>query len=344
VREPGVLIEPAMLVRASIGVLPVLCFLAALLFLDSYKLVRLRRVVAVIAMGCVAAVACYFANRIAIDRLGLDFDDYSRYGAPLLEEAVKGAVILILIRTHRIGFLVDASVFGFAVGAGFAMIENLYYLDTLADAHIAVWIVRGFGTAFLHGGLQAIFAAMVLANTDRRGAMDFRAVVPPLAVVVLLHSAFNHFVLPPIWQTLLVMLSLPPLMLWVFARSERAVEGWVGVGFDADRELLELLDSGTFSISPAGQYLDALRERFSGVVVADLLCYLRLHVELALRAKGVLMMRENGIEVVADIQTREKFEEMRYLERSVGPTALRTLQPLLHMSRRDLWQLYMLGK
>ncbi|MEO5596407.1 MAG: hypothetical protein ABIQ97_04615, partial [Lysobacteraceae bacterium] len=187
-------------------------------------------------------------------------------------------------------------------------------------------------------------AAMVLANTDRRGAMDVGAVVPPLIVAVLVHSAFNHFVLPPVYQTLLVLLVLPPLMLWVFARSERALEGWIGTGFDSDRDLIELLDSGTFSQSPTGQYLHGLRERFTGPVIADMVCYLRLCVELALRAKGILMMRENGIEVAADAQVDEKLEEMRYLERSIGPTGLRTLQPLLHMSRRDRWQLYMLGK
>jgi hypothetical protein len=140
------------------------------------------------------------------------------------------------------------------------------------------------------------------------------------------------------------MLLLPPLMMFVFSRSERAVEGWLGVGFDADRDLLELLDSGTFSESPHGQYLMALRSRFRGEIVADLLCYLRLHVELALRAKGVLMMRESGIEMPIDEPTREKFDEMRYLEGAVGRTALRAVKPLLHMSRRDLWQLYMLGK
>ena len=337
-------VDPALVIRAAIGMLPVLCFLAALLALDSYKLVRLQTVVAVIAAGGLAAGICYALNGLALDWMGLDFGDYSRYVAPAVEESVKGAVILLLVRTHRIGFLVDASVFGFAVGTGFAMIENLYYLNALADAHVAVWIVRGFGTAILHGGVQAMFAAMLLANTDRRGAMDFRAVVPPLIVAIVVHSGFNHFVLPPIYQTLLVLLSVPPMMLWVFMRSERAVEGWIGNGFDADRELLGLLDSGAFSESPTGQYLHGLRARFPGEVVADLVCYLRLHVELALRAKGVLMMRENGIEVSDDPQIREKFQEMRYLERSVGPTALLTIKPLLHLSRRDLWQLYMLGK
>ena len=334
----------AALLRACIGLLPVLCFLIALVAMDSYKLVRLRDVVMVIALGAMAAGASYLVNLWLIRVTGLDFGAYSRYAGPLVEESIKATVILMLVRKHRIGFLVDASVFGFAVGAGFAMVENIYYLNELADTHVAVWIVRGFGTAILHGGVQAIFAAMLLANTDRRGAMDWRSILPALFVAVLVHTAFNQFMLPPIQQTLLVLVSLPLLMFWVFTRSERAVEGWIGQGFDNDRELLELLDSGAFSESPTGKFLHSLRARFPGEVVADLVCYLRLYVELALRAKGVLMMRENGIEVAEDPQVREKLEEMRYLERSVGATALLTIKPLLHMSRRDLWQLYMLGK
>jgi len=40
-------------------------------------------------------------------------------------------------------------------------------------------------------------------------------------------------------------------------------------------------------------------------VVADLLCYLRLHTELALRAKGILMMRESGFEATIDEATQD---------------------------------------
>lgn len=337
-------LDGGLVLRASIGLLPVLCFLVALVALDSYKLVRLRNVATVIALGGIAAALSYLANVLAMAALAIDFADYARTVGPLVEEALKACVVLVLIRTHRIGFLVDAAIFGFAVGTGFAMIENLYYLQDLSGAHIGVWIVRGFGTALLHGGVQSMFAVMVLALTDRRGAMDAGAVLPPLVAAWLLHATFNNFVLPPIYQTLLLLVMLPPLMMLVFLRSERAVQGWLGTGFDADQELLELLHSGSFSESPHGQYLHALRARFSGAVVADLVCYLRLHVELALRAKGVLMMRENGIDPGIDDITRAKFEELRYLEGAVGPTALLAVKPLLQMSRRDLWQLYMLGR
>ena len=329
--------------RAAIGLLPALCFLAALLVIDSYKLVRLRTVMAVIGAGGAVAGICFLINLAVIDGAGVDFSSHSRLGAPLLEESLKGAVIVALIHTRRIGFLVDASVLGCAVGGGFSTVENLYYLLHLSDPNPAVWLVRGFGTAILHGGVQAIFAAQVLANADRRGQLDARAVLPPLAVAVLIHAAFNQFILPPVMETLLVLAVVPPLLLWVFVRSEHAVAEWIGPGFDADVELLRLLDSGQFSESPAGRYLYELRAHFSGEVVADLLCYLRLHVELALRAKGMLKLRENGIPATIGAETREKLEEMRHLERSVGPTALRTLQPLLPMSRRDLWKFYLLS-
>jgi hypothetical protein len=141
-----------------------------------------------------------------------------------------------------------------------------------------------------------------------------------------------------------VALVVPLLLNAVFARSEAAVGDWLGRGFDADAEMLELINSGQLSDSPVGRYLHQLKDRFQGLVVADLLAYLRLYTELALRAKGVLMMRESGFDTPVDEATREKFVELRYLEKSVGRTGLLAIQPMLHMSHKDLWQLYMLGK
>jgi len=331
-----------LLLRGAIGLLPVLCFLVALMAMDSYKLVSLRLVAVVIALGAASAGRSYVANAAMPGVLGLDPGIYGRNGRPLFQEICKGLVIVALLRTHRIGFLVDAAILGFAVGTGFALVENLYFLDALGHANLAAWIVRGFGTALLHGGVQSIFAVLLLSLSDRRGKLDFGALLPALGTAWLLHAAFNQFVLPPIWQALAMLVVLPPLMMFVFARSEKAVSSWLGVGFDADRLLLEVLDSGLFRGSPQGVYLRGLRAHFSGEVVADLLCCLRLHVELGLRAKGLLMMRENGIEVPMDEETRARFEELRYLEKAVGPTAMRALRPLLHVSPRDLWQMYML--
>jgi hypothetical protein len=144
--------------------------------------------------------------------------------------------------------------------------------------------------------------------------------------------------------TLAVLIVLPAVMALVFKRGERSIGDWLGRGFDADAAMLASINSGHFSDSPTGRYLDTLKRRFQGPVVADLLCYLRLHTELALRAKGVLMMRENGFDMPVDDATRDKFTEMEYLETSIGKTGLLALKPMLHMTHRDLWQLHVLGK
>jgi hypothetical protein len=196
----------------------------------------------------------------------------------------------------------------------------------------------------MHGGATAIFGVMGLAMTDRARTAGLAAFLPGLAVAVVLHSAFNHLLQSPKMATLGIIVVLPPLLHAIFLASERAVGRWLGQGFDADTEMLELINSGRLSDSPVGQYLHTLKDKFHGPAVADILCYLRLYTELALRAKGILMMRENGFDVPVDEATREKFAEMRYLEKSIGRTGVLALHPMLHMSRKDLWQLYMLGK
>lgn len=327
-----------------VGLAPVLAFLAALLYLDSYKLVNLRTVVAVVLCGALTAVTAYHLNGWLIGSTGLEFRSYSRYVAPVLEEALKGAIVILLIRFDRIGFLVDAAIHGFAVGAGFALVENAYYFTLLQqDAGLGTWIIRGFGTAIMHGGVTAIFSVLALDVLDRPGHW-WRpvALLPPLLLAAAIHSAYNHALLPPLWQTLAVLVLLPTLLWFVFERSEKALGDWLGRGFDNDAQLLEQINSGQLGNAPLGQYLATLRDKFPGPVVVDLLCYVRVHTELALRAKGILMMRENGFEVPIDDATRETFAELRYLEGSIGVTGHMAIRPMLQMSRKDLRQLYLI--
>ena len=168
--------------------------------------------------------------------------------------------------------------------------------------------------------------------------------LPGLAAAVVLHSVFNHFLFLPMLSTLGILITLPPLAWYVFRRSERSVGDWLGKDFDADARLLELIDSDDFGTSNLGQYLQSLRSHFRGEVVADMLCYLRLHLELEMLAKGVLLMRETGMEPTLDPDARAKFDELRYLERSIGRTGRRAMQPFLHLNSRDLWQIHMLDR
>jgi RsiW-degrading membrane proteinase PrsW (M82 family) len=326
----------------AVGVAPVLAFLAALVAFESYKLVPLRALLGVLALGAGVAVACYFANGALLEALGWAPRDYARSVGPILEEVAKGVVLALLIRANRIGFLVDAAIVGFALGAGFAVVENIVYQALVPGAGLGTWIVRGFGTALMHGGVGAIFAMISLALRDRADSNAPWVFLPGLALAIALHLGYNQLVASPQMATLAVLLVLPPLMFVVFRQSESAVGDWLGRGFDRDAEIIGLIDSGGLAGTPVGRYLQTLRQRFEGPVAADLLCYLRLHTELAMRAKGLLMMREAGFDAPIDEETRARLVELRYLSTSIGRTGLAALRPLVAASRRDTWQLDML--
>lgn len=334
---------PHLVTFAPVALLPVLIFLAALVYLDSFKLVSLKSVILAMAVGALAAGVSYVLNGTLLDAGRLDFVTYSRFVSPWLEEALKAAILIYLIRTRRIGMLVDAAIFGFAIGSGFAVVENLYYLASRPDAHVAVQVIRGFGTAIMHGGATAIFAIVSVALSEKRPEGFVSVYLPGLVAAVALHSAFNLLLVRPVLATLGVLIALPPLMHFVFQRSEQSLRDWLDADLDSDIELLHLINSDEFPESHAGIYLHSLRENFRGEVVADILCYMRLHVELALRAKGVLLMRESGFDAPIDEETREKLAEMRYLERSIGRTGRIAMRPVLPMTSKDLWQIYMLG-
>jgi RsiW-degrading membrane proteinase PrsW (M82 family) len=311
--------------------------------LDSYKLVRLRTVAAAMAAGALAALAAYLLHGTLLARLDINLAFFARYVAPVTEECLKGLVVLALIRARRVGFLVDAAILGFAIGAGFAAVENVHFVQLAPDASMTTWVVRGFGTALMHGGTTAILAVMALSVIERHRAAGVAAYLPGGVLAVLLHSGFNHLGAWPQLATLATLVGVPVTLLVVYRHSERLTAAWLGTGFDADAARLESLNSGEFAATPAGQYLATLKRVFDGPVVADVLCYLRVHTELSLRAKGLLMLRENGLPappLTEDV--RSSLEELRYLEKSIGPTGLRALQPLLPMTPKDLRQIHML--
>jgi RsiW-degrading membrane proteinase PrsW (M82 family) len=324
-----------------LGFLPVLLFLAALLVMDSYKLVSRRSVFTTLAAGAVSAALAFAANRAVLDA-GVDAGVLRMFVAPLVEEGIKASFVFLLLRGEKVGFMVDAAIRGFAIGAGFAVVENLYYARSLGDFGLGLWVVRGLGTAIMHGSATAIVAVAAKQLTDRHGTRAAWTLLPGLAVAVTVHSLFNQFPVHPLLATGILALSMPLLVVAVFERSEKATEQWLAVEFDSDVDLLQRILSDDLEGTHVGGYLASLRERFPGTVVADMLCLLRIHLELALRAKGMLVARAAGIDVPPDEHVRANLEELDYLRKSIGKTGMLAMDPLLRVSGRDLWQLRML--
>jgi len=323
------------------ALVPVLAFLAVLFLMDRFKLVRPETVVSALTWGAIGAIVSLWVNARLLAAWTMPAPVFMRYVAPFIEETAKALPLVIWLKRGRVGFLVDAAILGFAVGTGFALVENIQYLRTM-DGSLALWIVRGCGTAMLHGGTTSIFAMMSNGAADRQSGRFGTAFLPAFAAAVIVHSVFNHRLLPAVAQTLVILIVLPLLMLWVFSRSERAMADWIGAGMDLDVDLLQLIGSDVFEATRMGHYLHELRKRLPGTVVADMFCLLRLELELAVQAKAMLMARDAGVDVKPDADFDALLLELDGLQRSIGRTGLLALKPLQVSSRRDRWHRHVL--
>ncbi len=324
------------------ALVPVFLFLGALVVMDTFKLLRLRSVLLTIGVGCVVALTSFVINTWLLNSTSISAESFSRYIAPVIEETLKAAFVAYLITSRKVGFMVDSAIYGFAVGAGFAFVENIYYLQAISTHNPFIWLVRGLGTAVMHGGTTALFGIVAGKLSEQRTSLHLPSALLSLLIAIVVHSVYNHFFVPPFLSTLLLLIILPLTIMGVFRQSEQATQDWLGVGLDTDMDLLNIITKGNVPATKIGIYFRSLQDAFPGEVIADMLCFIRIHVELSIRAKGILLMRSTGFAPRLDSDVSEKFTELNYLAKSIGTTGKLALTPFLHTSRRELWQIYML--
>jgi RsiW-degrading membrane proteinase PrsW (M82 family) len=328
--------------RFGLAFVPVLLFLGGLRGLDSYKLVSVRTVFAALAAGALAAELCFAFNTLIFRHFPVYQDQYARLGAPAVEELAKAAFWIFLIATARVAFMADSAICGFAVGAGFALVENLSYIPLLEGKGASIWILRGFGTAVMHGGVSALGATISAFLLESRRWQGVRLYVPGLLAAVLLHSLFNQSLQSPVASTVAAVVGLPVILGFVFYFSEQSLRRWLGGKLDQDIDMLSMIGSKEFQDTPIGAYLMNLQEAFPPAVRGDMLSLLQLTAEISARAKSELMLREVGLEVPPDPELESLFTELRYLEKSIGPTGMLAVRPLLSQTPRDLWEMHRL--
>ncbi len=331
-----------MIFKAIIALLPVIVLVIVLFRLDSHRLLGTHFMIRIFVAGCLSAVVCSWLNAFAIQHIALDFNRYARYVAPLIEEAVKASIIVYLFRTNRIGFLIDAGILGFTVGAGFSFIENIYYLHLASDAHYGVWMVRGFGTAIMHGGATALFAIVAETMTERHLKMNPLLYIPGLIVAFLLHSIFNHFPISPVLSTVVTLLILPTILFLLFERNETTIHNFLELDFATHKRLLKQIDQGELTGCEAGRFLKDMQDKLAAPVAEEMMQYFRLHTELVLSAESILLAREQGIDVEIGNQIQRRLVEMHKLEKHIGRAGLRTLRPHLQFTAKDMWEIHLL--
>ncbi|WP_432562224.1 PrsW family intramembrane metalloprotease [Kineococcus sp. SYSU DK003] len=187
----------------ALAAVPVGPVLATVLWLDRHEAEPPHLLAFAFGWGaCVASLGALVLNtgvHRLLDRAVGDVTNTSVVVAPLVEEALKGLGVLLLLLKQRKQFdgVVDGIVYAAFVGVGFAYLENVLYLgralgDDQPASLVAVFVLRCLVSPFAHPLFtMAVGVGLGLAARHRGPLHRVGAPVLGFAVAVVLHALWN---------------------------------------------------------------------------------------------------------------------------------------------------------
>ena len=332
-------------VHWGVALIPVIVLLGVFVWLDAFALMSLKEILVLLALGALGALAAWPVSGRLLDTLPIGFSLYSRFVAPWIEEAIKAVIMIVLFRINRIGYKLDAVISGFAIGAGFSVVENIFYLTIFPNYNTGTWLVRGFGTAIMHGTTLALLAAIAheFAERETREAaadFDFSLLwfVPGYGVAVALHMGFNQFPERPLIAMLASVVVAPIALIAVLNLGTAEAQRWLAAEYAEHHVQLEALRAGRWPPGPAGQRVASLAKRLDPETVKRVRRYWELQAWLVAEAEETMIEEAAGDAEFDPAQIRAAIAELEGLKRALGRSTYTALQALLPFSRNDYWE------
>ena len=329
----------------AVSLIPIIVYIIFIYKIDHFALISIKRLLLLALIGMLTALAC-FGLFLLTDRVisGKSADIIH----PVIEELVKSIPLLILAFRKRIAFFIDSVICGAAVGGGFSFLENIFYLVLGDSIDLSTGLFRGLEVALIHMGCSAIIAAgmmMAVRQIERkrsRTAMSWNDIIKTTALFVValaFHIFHNMFQFTPIMQFFWVLSVMIGMIAVVYFYDIDMTHRWLDKGLDMQINLLRSIEGGHLLNTPTGTFLESVKELFPPNVYFDIICYVRLQIELSVAAKTRFMLHEVGMDEPLEANKKElymsQFVELGELEKNIGPSAKMTIAPIVKLSPAD---------
>ena len=329
----------------AVSLIPIIVYIIFIYKIDHFALISIKRLLLLALIGMLTALVC-FGLFLLTDRVisGVCADVVH----PVIEELVKSIPLLILAFRKRIAFFIDSVICGAAVGGGFSFLENTFYLVLGDSVDLSTGLFRGLEVALIHMGCSAIIAAgmmMAVRQIERkrsRTAMSWNDIIKTTALFVAalaFHVFHNMFQFTPIMQFFWVLSVMIGMIAVVYFYDIDMTHRWLDKGLDMQINLLRSIEGGHLLNTPTGTFLESVKELFPPNVYFDIICYVRLLIELSVAAKTRFMLHEVGMDEPLEANKKElymsQFVELGELEKNIGPSAKMTIAPIVKLSPAD---------
>ena len=323
------------------AILPVVIYIFIVYKIDNFSLINVKNLFLQVLCGMVAALVCFGLFQLTGVMLSENQSDFFN---PVLEEIIKAIPLLWLATRKKIVFFIDSVICGAAIGGGFSILENIFYLLLGNEMGIGTVLFRGLEVALIHMGCSAIIAAglmlgirLILRSRSRLPIKNSDAlmVISLLVVAPVLHVCHNTFHFNPLVQFIFVIGTMGGLLVWTYFYDVEMIHRWLDTGLDKQLSLLNSIKKGQLSDTPTGHFLQSVKDAFPPEDFFDMICFVQLHVRLSVASRSRVMLWESGLERDLPLTDEMKelilsqYTEYRLLEKRLGNTARMTIAPIV---------------
>ena len=262
--------------------------------------------------------------------------------APLLEEILKGLVLLYLIQLSKITFSVDGALYGLATGVGFAIAENIGFVLFDPDFALEVALQRIGSANLVHASSSAILGIVLGVSYLRRTRLRSMFLVTGLVLAIGLHMFYNYLVHQG-KASLLGAFGIGILgamfVYFVMQRGKRQAQDWI-------RQQLGMRDGVTSGevalvnrLPSTDDLLQPVFERFGFEKTRQVEKLLYLQARLGIKRKFLDSIPKNDpLHAALEIDLREMQSEMLAAERRIGTYTMLFIRGLYTDEMVSVWE------
>jgi RsiW-degrading membrane proteinase PrsW (M82 family)/CRP-like cAMP-binding protein len=348
--------ELAFIIAAIVALVVPLISLYIIRTLDLFGTTRLSTLIVCVIWGAVGAFGgAYLINNATLTLLTSAADltrpEALRWitglSAPIIEEILKAALLWYLIRRPDFRYFVDGAIYGFCVGIGFAMVENLFYISSSGSAALTLAASRSLSTSLMHAMASALVG--ISLGVLRRAPRNRVAVLPliGIGIAILIHIAYNNIVNIIESQVLLLLIAVSiglggAGLIGLFIdrglkQEKRTFDESLGLALDVssgERMAIQRLGGAGFET-----VLEQLRQRIGDENIALIRRMMILQANI-----GILRNNLNAGSVSPrlrqawEAEIAEKQAEIQHIRKELGRAVMGYMQTLFPTEDEAMWR------
>lgn len=309
---------------------------------DFYQTGQFHIILQCLFWGGVAFAPATFANWTLTHLWPINQDAIVHFAAPIYEEIFKGLILFYLVRRAKYTYSVDGAIYGFAVGTGFAVVENYVYIYTNASAATQIAFQRIFLANLIHAFSSAAIGITLGISRLRTPKTRWQFSTFGLLLAIGQHVLFNTLIgREGIYPVIFFLPVLPGILFifYVMQHGKKQAQSWIKEKLGMDNRVTRGEVALVDHLAAPDDPLYPVVERF-GVETAsqvEKLLYLQAHI--GIKSKSLDGLRGNDtIYKAVEAEINEMCTKMKKVQSEIGAYPMLFVRGLFTDEMASVWE------